>query len=150
MENLLLLAGFEVVKVDRRLLCPIRIPLISNFLNRFVAPLPLFGSMAMMNLLVARPVFSQDTAPAHPSVSVIVPARNEAGNIENAVLRLPVMGPDDELIFVEGNSSDNTWEKIRDVRGNTDQVVASPLRSRRVKGRATRCAKDFPWLRRIF
>ena len=116
MENLLLLAGFEVVKIDRRLLCPIRIPLISNFLNRFVAPLPFFRSMAMMNLLVARPVFSQNTVPTHPSVSVIVPARNEAGNIENAVLRLPVMGPDDELIFVEGNSSDNTWEKIQEVQ----------------------------------
>jgi len=65
---------------------------------------------------VARPVFSQNTVPTHPSVSVIVPARNEAGNIENAVLRLPVMGPDDELIFVEGNSSDNTWEKIQEVQ----------------------------------
>jgi hypothetical protein len=46
------------------------------------------------------------------SESVIVPARNEAGNIEAAILRTPKMGPDDELIFIEGNSTDNSWEKI--------------------------------------
>jgi glycosyltransferase involved in cell wall biosynthesis len=48
-------------------------------------------------------------------VSVIIPARNEAGNIENAVKRTPKLGKWDELIFVEGNSSDNTKKEIERV-----------------------------------
>lgn len=51
--------------------------------------------------------------PSRPSVSIVIPARNESGNIEAAFLRTPPMGPCDELIFVEGNSTDNTWEEIR-------------------------------------
>jgi len=126
MENLLRLAGYELIKMDRKILCPVYLPLISNFLNRFVAPLPLFRSLAMLNILVARPVFSQATLLVRPSVSVIVPARNEAGNIESVVLRLPAMGLDDELIFVEGNSSDNTWDKIQEIQkkyGSSRQII---------------------------
>ena len=59
------------------------------------------------------------------SVSVIVPARNEAGNIESIIKRLPRMGPDDELIFVEGHSTDNTWPAIQAAQvkyGNTVSI----------------------------
>jgi Glycosyl transferase family 2 len=125
-ENLLVLAGYELVKDDNKILCPVYIPLVSEFLNRFIAPLPFFKSMTMLHILIARPIFFSEVVSARPSVSVIVPARNEAGNIENAVLRLPVMGPDDELIFVEGDSTDNTWEKIQDVQkkhGSTRNIV---------------------------
>ena len=116
MENLLVLAGFDLIKLNSRIICPVHIPLVSDFLNRFVAPLPLFKKMAMVNILTARPIIRPDSGAVRPSVSVVVPARNEAGNIENAVLRLPAMGPDDELIFVEGNSTDNTWDKIQEVQ----------------------------------
>lgn len=125
-ENLLVLAGYEKVRDDCKVLCPIYIPLLSNFLNRFIAPLPFFKAMTMLHILIARPIASPEVVSARLSVSVIVPARNEAGNIENAVLRLPVMGPDDELIFVEGNSTDNTWEKIQEVQkkhGSTRHIV---------------------------
>jgi glycosyltransferase involved in cell wall biosynthesis len=115
-ENLLVLAGYEVVKDDSKVLCPVYIPLVSEILNRFIAPLPFFRAMTLLHILIARPIVSPETVFTQPSVSVIVPARNEADNIENAVLRLPVMGPDDELIFVEGNSTDNTWEKIKEVQ----------------------------------
>jgi hypothetical protein len=140
MENLLLLAGYEPIKMDSRILCPIHIPLISDLLNRFVAPLPFFRSMTMLRILVSRPVVLPRPHGAPLSVSVIVPARNEAGNIENAVQRLPTMGPDDELIFVEGNSTDNTWEKIQEVQkkyGSTRNIVIAQ-QSGKGKGDAVR------------
>jgi hypothetical protein len=140
MDTLLRLAGYEPVKMDNRILCPIYIPLISSLLNRFLAPLPLFRSLTMLNILVARPVVFPKPPSAPPSVSVIVPARNEAGNIENAVRRLPTMGPDDELIFVEGNSTDNTWEKIQEVQvkygSNRNIIIAQ--QSGKGKGDAVR------------
>ncbi|RPH52842.1 MAG: glycosyltransferase family 2 protein [Desulfobacteraceae bacterium] len=114
MSNFLELAGYEVISDEARVLVPIYMPFLSNFMNRWLAPLPLFNIFCMVHLMTARPlkpVFSEQT-----SVSVVIPARNEAGNIESAVTRMPKMGPDDEIIFIEGGSQDNTWETIRDVR----------------------------------
>jgi hypothetical protein len=113
LRNLLLLAGYELVREESKFLIPVYIPAISYVANRFLAPLPGFRLFNLLNIAVARPV----NPPAAkreiaPSVSVVVPARNEAGNIEAAILRTPAMGPDDELIFIEGNSTDDTWDTI--------------------------------------
>lgn len=112
-RNLLALSGFEVVAESQRVLLPVYVPLLSALLNRWIAPLPAFRLFALANVAVARSK-ARRPGPA-PSVSVIVPARNERGNIESLVQRLPAMGPEDELIFVEGHSSDGTWEEIQRV-----------------------------------
>src|SRR5437773_2963253 len=111
LENLCHLAGLQIIRGDVKLLCPIPIPLLANFLNRYLAPLPFFRLFTMLNIVIARPL--KPIGEARPSVSVIVPTRTEAGNINNILVRCPMMGPEDEIIFVEGNSTDDTWEKIQ-------------------------------------
>ena len=111
LENLCHLAGLQIIRGDVKLLCPIPIPLLANFLNRYLAPLPFFRLFTMLNIVIARPL--KPIGGARPSVSVIVPTRNEAGNINNILVRCPMMGPEDEIIFVEGSSTDDTWEKIQ-------------------------------------
>ena len=106
-----ILPGLEIIRRDVKLLCPIPIPFLANFLNRYVAPLPFFRLFTMLNIVIARPL--KPIGNARPSVSVIVPARNESGNINNILARCPMMGPQDEIIFVEGNSTDDTWERIQ-------------------------------------
>lgn len=112
--NFLKLADYEPVCVQSRILLPVWIPVISGLINRYLAPLPFFRTFCMVNILVVRPLGLQQTQ-EKPSVSVVVAARNEEGNIEDIFRRLPKMGPDDELILVEGNSTDNTWGKILEV-----------------------------------
>ena len=46
------------------------------------------------------------------SVSVIVPCRNERGNIAEAIRRIPDMGKHTEIIFIDGNSKDGTADEI--------------------------------------
>lgn len=111
LENLCYLAGLEIIRRDVKLLCPIPIPLLANLLNRYLAPLPFFRLFTMLNIVVARPLKS--VTEVRPSVSVVVPTRNESGNIASILARCPMMGPEDEIIFVEGNSTDDTWETIR-------------------------------------
>jgi hypothetical protein len=111
LENFCYLAGLEIIRRDLKLLCPLPIPFLANVLNRYLAPLPFFRLFTMLNIVVARPLKSR--LAACPSVSVIVPARNESGNIEDILVRCPMMGPQDEIIFVEGNSTDDTWERIQ-------------------------------------
>src|ERR1051325_10348573 len=76
LENLCHLAGLEIIRRDVKVLCPIPIPLLANFLNRYVAPLPFFRLFTMLNIVVARPIKS--VSAGRPSVSVVVPVRNEA------------------------------------------------------------------------
>jgi hypothetical protein len=113
-ENILSLSDFESVLDTGRIILPVYIPILSSICNRYLAPLPFFRLFCMMHVVVARPIINIDSQP--PSVSVVVPARNEAGNIEQIMKRVPKMGPHDELIFVEGHSTDDTWEIIQNVQ----------------------------------
>jgi SAM-dependent methyltransferase len=112
MTNLLHLAGWEVIKTDARILWPIGTPLVSPLLNRWIAPL--LPHFCLTVAIIARPK-PQPAARPQYSCSVVIPARNEAGNIEAAVQRTPEMGLGTEIIFIEGHSKDNTWEEIQRV-----------------------------------
>ncbi len=114
-DNFLKLSDFELIRRDGKILCPIWIPLVSYLVNRFVAPLPFFRNFIMTNIVVARPLHQNRKKLTQPSVSVVVAAKNEEGHMEELIKRLPDMGPDDELIIVEGGSIDNTWEVIKEI-----------------------------------
>lgn len=111
--NFLTISDYELVRSESRILFPFPIPLLSNFINRFLAPLPGIRHLNLVNIVIARPIFPVDATATKPSVSVVVAARNEAGNIEEIINRTPLMGPDDELIFIEGGSKDDTWDMIQ-------------------------------------
>lgn len=112
LANLLHLAGWEVIKTDTRILWPVATPLLAPLLNRWLAPL--LPDFCLTMAVVARPK-PQPAARPQYRCSVVIPARNEAGNIEAAVQRVPEMGLGTEIIFIEGHSQDNTWEEIRRV-----------------------------------
>ena len=109
--NILELNGFEVLLKTTEQILPFRIPLISPFFNRFLVRLPLFRQFGISNFIVARPI-AKPKLEGKVTCSVVVPARNESGNIRAALERIPVLGKQTEIIFVEGNSSDDTWEII--------------------------------------
>lgn len=110
--NLLDLAGWEVLKRGQRCLLPRRIPLLTGLANRWFSQLPVIEQLGLTHWMVARPARQQ---PLNPSVSVVIPARNEAGNISAAIDRLPQLGQFTEVLFVEGHSSDNTWQEIETI-----------------------------------
>lgn len=137
--NLLEQTGFEVVRRESAVLCPAGIPVVGRFLNRWIAPLPLFRSLCVYNVIVARRIDRAVTA--SPSVSVIVAARNEAGNIPSLVDRLPRLAGVQELIFIEGGSRDNTWEVIQHevaARRSPSTVLRAAQQTGKGKGDAVR------------
>jgi hypothetical protein len=144
MRNLLLLAGYELVREESKLLVPVYIPLISYLVNRFLAPLPGFRVFTLLNIAVARPIGVEPATRSNPpSVSVIIPARNESGNIEAAILRTPRMGPDDEMIFIEGNSTDDTWETIRGMQSKYGATRNIRIDQQEGKGKGDAVRKGF-------
>lgn len=136
MKNLLYLAGWELIRMDSRILWPIYTPLLSTLMNRWLAPC--LRHFCLTIVLVARP---QRHIPLKRdfSCSVVIPARNEAGNIEAAVSRTPEMGAGTEIIFVEGGSTDNTWEEIQRVAArHTDRKIKILKQKSQGKGGAVR------------
>lgn len=111
--NLLNLAGFDVIKRDWRVLCPFRLFGIGRLINRYIATLPLIRKLCLRNYVIARPQPKEQVTDI--STTVVVPCRNERGNIESVLTRMPKFCSELEVIFVEGNSTDGTWEKVQEV-----------------------------------
>ena len=111
--NLLQITGYLPLRSSRRFLFPKRVPLLAPLFNRVLAHLPILNHGCLTNYIVAKPQFVLDSQSY--SCSVIVPARNEAGNIRGAIERLPQLGNRTEVIFVEGHSQDGTWDAIQRV-----------------------------------
>ncbi len=136
-RNLCELADWQVIKSTSRLLCPVPVPVLAPLLNRYVAPWLPWLCLTVFD--VARPQPRAGEAATPRSVSVVVPARNESGNIEAAVRRTPLMGAHTELIFIEGNSRDDTWEAIeRVVAAHPERDIKALRQSGKGKGNAVR------------
>ncbi|MCA1659122.1 MAG: bifunctional class I SAM-dependent methyltransferase/glycosyltransferase family 2 protein [Verrucomicrobiaceae bacterium] len=134
LRNMLGLAGWEVLKQESRLLVTLPCFGLEKLINRFLAPV--LSQLALTVFQIARPV---QKSLGRTSVSVIIPARNEAGNIESAVRRMPRLGTRTEIIFVEGNSSDQTWAEIERVKAAYPDLDIETLRQTgRGKGNAVR------------
>lgn len=123
-ENLLYLNGFEVIKKGHSVLVPKYIPILSSLCNRVLVKLPVIKKLGLVEYVVAKPSkgFRKLAGEREYSVSVIVPCRNEYGNIEDAVTRIPYMGKHTEIIFVDGNSTDGTVEKIEEMITKYDGI----------------------------
>src|SRR5215470_10470893 len=109
--NLLKLAGFEALETHRIVILPKYVPLVSSFLNRFCARLPLLKRFCMTQVVVGR-LLPPPVPKEELSVSVIVPCKDEKGNIEDAAQRIPQLGRQTEIIFCDDQSTDGTAEEL--------------------------------------
>lgn len=144
-KNLLMLSGFDCYRQTRRMILPINIPIVSWLLNKFIAKLPVFRSLAMCGYAFAKPsAVDESTGIADKySVTIVIPARNESGNIENGLLRIPKFGKWQEIIFVEGNSTDDTWEKINEIKNKYNATCLIKVAKQPGKGKNDAVRKGF-------
>lgn len=123
LQGFISLAGLQTITTGNYMLMPIRIPIISWFLNTFIAHLPIVNRLCLHQWVLVRP---QHRVPKEaPLVSVIIPCRNEKGNVEAAITRTPLLGKHTEFIFVEGHSGDGTFEEIERIKNVYAQMDIS-------------------------
>ena len=139
--NILGLADFEEVKREWRQLLPKRWLGLGPLLNRYIATLPLVRRLCLRNYMVLRS--TRAAAPAVPSATIVIPCRNERGNIEAAVRRVPRFAPDQEIIFVEGHSTDGAFDEIRRIIAcHPDLDIKATIQDGKGKGDAVRKGFD--------
>jgi SAM-dependent methyltransferase len=134
---LLSLARFQVVKTEFRLLVPKRIPWFSDVINKYIASLPFFRKLCLCHYIVARPLKQKDERKC--STTILIPCKNEQGNIEPAVKRIPFFGQRQEIIFVDGRSTDGTQDEInRMIQAYPDKDIKLLIQDGQGKGDAVR------------
>ncbi|MBL8158365.1 glycosyltransferase [bacterium] len=141
-ENFARLEGLEAVRSGSRMLIPKYIPLVSWFFNTYVANIFPFSHLGLYHYVVLRKQDSR-TPLTNPSLSIVVPARNEAGMIERIATELPQLGAFTEIIFVEGNSKDNTWEEIQRIAGKYGNEKRIVIAQQDGKGKGDAVRKGF-------
>jgi len=125
-RSLASLGDFEALKGESRLLSPLRLFGLGRLINRFVAPFPFFSSLCLRHYTVCRSLRRLGEVPG--TATIVIPARNERGNIEAAIQRIPRFAKTFEIIFVEGHSSDGTWDEIERVARANPQLNIKTLR----------------------
>lgn len=141
LRNLLELAGFEALREWEEVVCPLPIPGLASLCNRFLSKVAPFKWLAMTSFMIARPVAPPAVRAA--KVSVVVAARNEEGHIDELMARIPEMGAGTEILFVEGNSSDDTWGAIeRAIQANPHRDCKLLKQPGKGKGDAVRTGFD--------
>jgi SAM-dependent methyltransferase len=120
LSNLLDLVGIDTVKNGRDVLAPIPFPIVSNFINNYIATLPGFNRLNLNSLVVGRSPLPKKRK--EYKVSVIVACKDERGNIEELFRTTPKMGLGTELIFVDGHSKDGTVEEIERCIANLSEL----------------------------
>ena len=113
--------GFQILSERSEVLFPSRLPILSSFCNRFLSQLPIFNWFCLHRIYVAR--LEPEPITPKPSVTVLVPARNESGNVPRLMSEIPDMGSFTEVIFVEGNSTDDTWEVLQEAIAERDDPL---------------------------
>jgi YD repeat-containing protein len=140
-ETMISLADFEVVRRDAHVVCPVRVPLLADLANRYVGRLPVLDELSLVFGIIARPAPSRFVAarPARPTVSVVVPCRNEAGHIRPLVDALPELPQGSEFLFVEGHSTDDTAAAIQQaIAARPDKPLRFFVQPGKGKGDAVR------------
>jgi hypothetical protein len=114
LRNLARLSGFELIGLRPAVYFPWKLLGLGSLVNRVMPAIPLLKWTSLVSVAVLRPIVAE--VPGRlPSLTIVIPARNEKGNIENALLRMPDLGTRLEIIFVEGHSKDGTWDEIQRV-----------------------------------
>jgi SAM-dependent methyltransferase len=135
--GILHLSDFEPVKREWRQLIPYRLFGLGSIINKIIGTLPVIRRLCLRNYIVARPI--KESGLINPSATVLIPCRNEKGNIENAIIRLPKFCDDIEVIYVEGGSSDGTLDEItRVIDKYPDKDIKVLIQDGKGKGDAVR------------
>lgn len=131
LDNMFYLESFERIKSGKSFLMPFNIPVLSVILNKYIAQLPFINSLCLANYYIYK---STDTL-KDLSVSIVIPARNEAGNMKGVLKTIPRFAKKMEVVFVEGHSSDNTYATIQDEIDRHKGRIKASLYKQKGKGK---------------
>ena len=107
--------GFETVRTFRQTILPVRMGVLGPLINGLAALLPFFDFLMLDQFIVARSVPGRKADETDAGLTICITVQNEKGNIEPIVKSLPRVCDKQEILFVEGHSTDGTRDEIKRV-----------------------------------
>jgi len=108
-------SGFEITRVIKRTILPLKLGFIGPLINLISVIIPIFDFFKLDQYLIARPSITVCKQSSLTSLTICITVRNEKGNIESIVKKIPIITEKQEILFVEGHSVDGTREEIERV-----------------------------------
>lgn len=141
-DNFFELADFQRIRRWQEVLFPFSVPAVAAFFNKFLVRFWPFKHLALTNFIAARKMIDPTMPAGTPSVAIVIPARNEAGNIPEIFRRIPDLSGSMELIFVEGHSRDETYITIeREIEAHPE--ISSSLLKQHGEGKGDAVREGF-------
>lgn len=141
MHDLGRLTDFDIVRYRPVCLIPFGVLGLGKPINKILSSIPFLREISLTSIVVLRP--KKPSRAEEVSLSIVIPARNEAGNIENAIIRMPKFDFKYEIIFIEGNSTDNTWDEIQRIEQKYKNTFNIKIDRQTGKGKSNAVEKGF-------
>jgi ubiquinone/menaquinone biosynthesis C-methylase UbiE len=133
------LLDFSISYSGYMLLFPKYIPVLSFLANSLGTRMWGISKCSAVQYMIIQPTVKNKTDLGY-GCSVIIPCYNEAGNIEEAVKRVPQMGRGTEVVVVNDGSKDKTAEIVRGLQ--LPHVTLIDYSPNRGKGNAVKAGFD--------
>ncbi len=113
LSHIFKLSGYEMIYFKPLIFFPFRFVFIGDMLNLILKNIPIIKNLCFVGSIVLRPIITEKS---EKSLSIIIPAKNERENITRFFAEITqIEKSNTEIIFVEGHSSDRTWNKIEEL-----------------------------------
>lgn len=135
-KQFLYLAGFEVVKSGKYLHSPLNLGILGKIINIVLSNIPILDRFALIEYIIARPVFFGAEKHKEIPISIIIPTHNEAGNIKHIVDNMPQIGSKMEMVFVDLPGEDATEDVIKQmIKENKGKILLKYVKQREKTGK---------------
>ena len=134
-ESLAEIYNYRSIRWKAKKLTPLPTQLVPRSLKNIFRKLPIIKQLAYELEIV---FYKYRENKSEQLISIIIPARNEEGNKElliNALNKFKKIRNKLEIIFIEGNSKDNTYSMLKDLKENFSDYFKISLLKQTSKGK---------------
>ena len=142
-ESLAEIYNYRSIRWKAKKLTPLPTKPIPQFLKNIFRKLPIIKQLAYE---LEINFYKYNEKISDHLISIVIPARNEAGNkklLINALNKLKKIPNKLEIIFVEGNSSDNTYKMLKDLKDDFSECFKISLLKQTSKGKKNAVVEGF-------
>tara|TARA_B100000401_G_scaffold424131_1_gene352630 strand:- start:256 stop:1347 length:1092 start_codon:yes stop_codon:yes gene_type:complete len=142
-ESLAEIYNFRSIRWKAKKLTPLQTKLVPSYLKNICRKLPIIKQLAYELEIV---FYKFCEKKSDQLISIVIPARNEEGNkqlLQNALNEFKKISNKIEIIFVEGNSKDNTYRMLQDLKENFSSSFQIYLLKQSSKGKKNAVVEGF-------
>jgi len=143
LESLAEIYNYRSIRWKAKKLTPISTQIIPKFIKNTLRKVPIIKQLAFELEIV---FYKYHEKKSNHLISIVIPARNEEGNkelLKQALNKFKKIPNELEIIFVEGNSKDNTYLMLKSLQDSYSESLNISLLKQTSKGKKNAVVEGF-------